>query len=181
MRDRGGQSKRPSRKVLRDVYHLKHYGYKKNSSKFQPRKVADVFLKSLIGQNVGQTTGAWLHPGRSGGTGEVPFGPKFPRWMGRTISGLNPAMRGRRIPHPMSGHEDFLYELLDESGSSPYDKAIPGMRARGSAGNILGAAKSGYMDDPRGSFMDHIARLHDVAANRAFLEWMMEHHFKRPN
>jgi hypothetical protein len=45
-----------------------------------PRKIADKILEAMIGQNVGQTTGAWRHPGRGGGTME--FQPPFGRFGG---------------------------------------------------------------------------------------------------
>ena len=36
--------------------------------------MADLLLKNTLGQNVGETTGAWLHPGRGGGAMLFPWG-----------------------------------------------------------------------------------------------------------
>jgi hypothetical protein len=93
------------------------------------RSVADVLLQSTIGQNVGQTTGAWLHPGRSGGMGEVPWGrialgayaasEVAPRWgfYGKGVQHLYQGMDRERDA------QDYNKAVLDGPGSAQEKQA----------------------------------------------------------
>jgi hypothetical protein len=95
------------------------------------------------------------------------FKPGLPHWMGRTI-----------VPGEQSrAAEGVLRNRIRDGGVTPYDNANPHLSPRYpiSAGKRLGYGQYG------GDFLAHLARLQDPVANRAFLQWMMEHHYRRPN
>jgi hypothetical protein len=180
MRDRGGQSKKPARGTLRDQYHLKNYGYKSNTSQLHPRKIADGILQSIIGQNVGQTTANFRHPVKrlehKGSIMEVPFGfgPrfKFPEFMGPVARRTGEVDPRFGIPHVENTH---IWDDLHEGKLGyQFEKRIGHLGPRT-------PLSPGHMVAKNDSFLAHLARLQDPQANREFLNWMIEHHYRRPN
>lgn len=75
-----GPRRVPPAQHTRNLRLIRQYQRDPNPPMRRPglRSVADLALQNTIGQNLGQTTGAWLHPGRSGGMMMYPMGGKIP-------------------------------------------------------------------------------------------------------
>jgi len=110
--------------------------------------------------------------------GAMGGGPKFPGWMGPM------ALSRSQIPankwHLQDvGPPNRLRELFyDTGGITAFDRAHPRLSPRypvAQERRLLGYGP------PGGDFLSHLARLQDPVANREFLKWMMEHHYRRPN
>ena len=198
MRDsRNTSGRRPKAKVRRAVDSRSHGGAPKpliprpdwHPRHSQHRAIVDGLLKALIGQNLGQTTGAWLHPGRTGGVGAFSpgFKPKLPGFMAEPATAprftFQPGSRNdplavQKVAANKERLQNLLLALKEEAGSTAFDRAHPRLSPRypvAQERRLLGYGP------PGGDFLSHLARLQDPVANRAFLQWMMEHHYRRPN
>jgi len=106
--------------------------------------------------------------------------PKFPDWMGhgmvvgrREKTGIHSLDRAPGIQAT-----NFIADLAERGGVTAFDKAHP--RLSPSYPIAKERRLLGY-GPPGGSFLDHLARLNDPEAGKAFVQWMMLHHYKNPN
>lgn len=105
-------------------------------------------------------------------------GPKFPEWM---------APPGRGTIHSLAlGHDRNIGDLMTTHGGlygsgAINERRLPFLRGGAPAAHYLKEAKLLGEPNPGGSFLEHLARLSDPQANREFLKWMMENHYRRPN
>lgn len=92
--------------------------------------------------------------------------PKFPGFMG-PVAGRNTA--SMRVLHDLKKDSPLIAQGVDRADP----RFGPQYPLR------LDRAVFGY--GPKDDFLTHLARLQDPVANREFLKWMMQHHYRRPN
>jgi len=94
---------------------------------------------------------------------------KFPDFMTPPVRPGGYSRRGRL---------DLLNATRELGGVTAFDKAHPRL---GPSYPIAKERKLLGYGPPGGDFLSHVARLNDPEASRAMVEWMMLHHYRRPN
>ena len=146
----------------------------------RPRSPAPSISPRHLGQRLLEDIGLGgaAHPLRraqaiyhgKGGPMMFPGGPK-PKLPGFMMEPIRPNLRG-----PLTDAQANFLEDLDKTAPQWFaEKRLGHLRASAPVPRSL-IGSSGYDD-----FLSHLARLQDPVANREFVNWMMTHHYKRPN